>query len=303
MTSTIKNFARRHPRLFAALRTVKGDFDWRRQIFADWRDNVLGEQLHSGVTPYGFRMVVRNNSANRAMLDGVFEPEETASLLRYLPQTNVFVDVGANVGYYTCLALKHGKHVIAVEPQSQNLHCLYASLEANNWTDRAEVFPVGLGTQPGVSILYGASGASASLVRNWAKYDPRYRQTIPLSTLDIVLADRFPNRGVFIKIDVEGYEYQVLQGSSRSLDRVPRPIWLVEIFFDEYHPSGMNPSFRDTFEWFWKYGYEVRTANSEFTLVRPTDVEHWCRIGRCDSGTINYIFTHPTEVIAGKNEM
>jgi len=286
MLAGLKNFLRRFPRLVSAYR----DLHWRRLVLADWRDAVFGDRITSGVTPLGFHLVTRNHPANRAMLQGTFEPEETAVLVQHLPQTDVFVDVGANVGYYTLLALKHGKHAVAVEPQPRNLQCLYAGLEANRWQDRAEIFPVGLGPRPGMATLYGASGPSASIVRNWAKYGSRYRQTIPVLTLDIVLADRFVDRGVFVKIDVEGYEYQVLQGASRSAARMPRLAWLVEICFDEFHPEGRNPDFRNTFQWFWKHGYEARTANAARTRVQPEDVERWWRTGKCDSGTINYLF-------------
>ena len=287
MLDGVKNFLRRYPGLVAAYR----DLHWRRLVLADWRDNVFGDRLTSGVTPLGFHLVTRNHPANRAMLQGAFEPEETAILLQQLPRTDVFVDVGANVGYYTLLALKHGKRAIAVEPQARNLQCLYAGLEANGWQDRAEIFPVGLGPQAGTATLFGASGPSASIVRDWAKYGSRYRQTIPLLTLDIVLADRFADREVFVKIDVEGYEYQVLQGASRTARRTPRATWLVEICFDEFHPDGRNPDFRSTFEWFWKHGYEARTADAARAAVLPQDVERWWRAGKCDSGTINYLFS------------
>jgi len=287
MLATLKNFLRRFPRLVSTYR----DLHWRRLVLADWRDAVFGDRLTSGTTPLGFHLVTRNHPANRAMLQGGFEPDETALLLQHLPQIDVFVDVGANVGYYTLLALKHGKHAIAIEPQSRNLQCLYAGLAANHWENRVEVFPVGLGPQAGISTLYGASGPSASIVPDWARYGSSYKQTIPVLTLDTVLADRFVDREVFVKIDVEGYEYQVLLGASKTAGRMPRMTWLVEICFDEYHPSGRNPHFKETFEWFWKHGYQARTANSSGAPVRPQDVERWCRTGQCDSGTINYLFS------------
>jgi FkbM family methyltransferase len=289
MLARAKNFLRRYPRLVSAYR----DLHWRRMVLADWKDNVFGERLASGMTPLGFHLVTRNHPANRAMLQGMFEPEETAVLLEHLPRTDVFVDVGANVGYYTLLALKHGKRAIAVEPQARNLQCLYAGLEANSWENRAEIFPVGLSALPSMATLYGASGPSASIVRDWAKYGSAYRQTIPVLTMDIVLADRFLDRAVFVKIDVEGYEYQVLLGASQTAGRVPRLTWMVEICLEEYHPSGRNPHFRETFEWFWKRGYDARTANAARERVLPEDVERWWKAGKSGSGTINYLFSRP----------
>ena len=56
-------------------------------------------------------------------------------------------------------------------------------------------------------------------------------------------------------------------------------------------PAGINPNFQDTFELFWRHGYEARTADRNDRIINPEDVERWVERGRCDSGTINYKFT------------
>lgn len=282
--------AERFPRLMSAYRSLR----WRQHIWRDWKDNVFRETLRSGRTPLGFSLVVRNHPANRAMLAGTFEPEETHFLLERLPKADVFVDVGANVGYYTCLALSRGKHVLAIEPQRKNLDCLFASIESNGFEDGIEIFPVGLGRRPGLSVLYGASGPSASMVKNWALYDPAYKQVIPLSTLDILMDGRFLGKRVLIKIDVEGFEYTLLQGALSTIGRSPRPAWLIEVCLEEYHPSEPNPHYKDVFELFWSHGYEARTANAENRKVSREDVARWVADKHSDSGTINYVFCDPS---------
>ncbi|MHB8876699.1 MAG: class I SAM-dependent methyltransferase [Myxococcaceae bacterium] len=71
--------------------------------------------------------------------------------------------------------------VVSFEPQPRNVHCLFQNLVANGWEDRAEVFPAALGARPGLLPLYGASGPSASLLRNWAGYSARYKRTVPVT--------------------------------------------------------------------------------------------------------------------------
>jgi hypothetical protein len=78
------------------------------------------------------------------MRAGTFERVETETISRLLNDADVFVDVGANIGYYSLLALQRGKRVVAFEPQGHNLRAFYASLEANGWQDPVEVFPVAL---------------------------------------------------------------------------------------------------------------------------------------------------------------
>lgn len=270
MFSRFKPLIERYPALAFVYRTL--------------RDARAMQQQKPQVTPYGFKMV-----GNTAMQTGTFEPEETTLLQHYffIDEADVFVDVGANIGFYACLARSFGIYTIAIEPLAQNLNYLYANLNENRWND-VEVYPVALGNQPGIATLYGAS-TGASLICGWAGASPLLRQTVPISTLDILLGVRFAGKRLIIKVDVEGAEYAMLKGAVSTLAMSPRPIWLVEVALSEHHPSGLSPNYAKTFELFWQSGYEARTADKESRIVLPAHVERWVKIGTCDFG-YNYVF-------------
>jgi len=234
-------------------------------------------------------MIARNYIANHIMMDGIFEKEEVELIKKNLADTDVFVDVGANIGLYTCIARSLGKYVIAIEPQPQNLYCLYANLNNNNWQN-TEVFPLGLSNKPGLSILYGASGPSASLVSGWAGYSKRFKRVIPVNTMDTLLGERFLGKILFIKIDVEGAEYNVLRGALKTFSLSPRPTWFIELCLNEFHPGEMNPNYETTFDLFWQHGYEVRIANKEVTLVTPNDIKSWVANKSSGINNFNYLF-------------
>ncbi len=263
---------------------------WKFYLLKDWWGTRVWKKTSEVVTPLGFKLTSGFHPAYEMMRKGTFELEETTLISRLLGYTDVFVDVGANLGYYTCLALQNKKHVIAFEPQPQNLSCLFKNLIANGWQDKAEVFPVALSDKPGLLTLYGASGPSASLVKNWAGYSSYYHQIVPISTLDNVLGIRFSNKQLFVKIDVEGAEYQVLKGAVATLINNKKPIWLIEICSHEFHPDGFNPYYQKIFQIFWESKYFAFTATEKPTLVTPEDVECWTRSKFCESGTFNYIF-------------
>ncbi len=270
MLSKLKLYVERfHPALAFAYRTLRDAWTFQRQ--------------KPQVMPYGFKLM-----GNPAMQSGAFEPEETALIKSLLGGAEIFVDIGANVGFYTCLARALGKYTIAVEPLPQNLAYLYANLEANGWTD-VEICPLGLAKLPGLAALYGG-GTGASLVNGWAGASPLLRQLVPLSTLDIVLGQRFNGRRLLIKVDVEGAEYDLLQGASCTLTQSPAPVWIVEILLQENQPSGFNQNYVRTFEIFWEHGYQSWTANREHVAIAPADVERWVRQQRCESKCINYLF-------------
>jgi len=235
-------------------------------------------------TPFGFRFL-----GPEAMQSGTFEAEETLLLRDLIGGTDTFVDVGANMGFYTCLARSLGRRVLAVEPLPRNLQFLYANLQANGWDD-VEVFPLGLSDRAGQAVLHG-SGTSASLVENWAGPSNK-RRVVPLSTLDILLEGRFPGAKLVIKIDVEGVEYDVLLGARQTLERTPSPVWFVETGLGGWSPAGHANRFGDVFTLFRELGYEARVAGPGGRIVTAGDVASW--LSRHDTdGISNFVFVKP----------
>jgi FkbM family methyltransferase len=288
----LKNGLKRSPRLVKANRA----FRWQIHRSKDWWNTKIWRSTRAAVTPFGFKFTAGAHPAYEQMRQGIFEPEETQIIQERIRRADLFVDIGANLGYYSCMALQAGRKVIAFEPQPQNLAILYTNLIDNGWDDRAEVMPVALGGKPGLLTLYGASGPSASLVPNWAGYSSRYRQIVAVSTLDAILAGRFANQRLFLKIDVEGAEHMVLQGAPETLARTPRPSWLLEVCLQEFHPEGANPHFGEIFELFFSHGYAAYTANAERRQVTREDVARWVEKRASDSGTFNYLFADPVDL-------
>jgi FkbM family methyltransferase len=249
-----------------------------RHIRDDWRFRTSRPIR----TPFGFDLM-----GNLAMARGEFEPEETQFIAERLSSCDAFVDVGANIGFYTCLAAKRVQRVVAVEPLRENLDYLYTNLLENHLSN-VEVFPVGLSAGPGLAPIYGGA-TGASLVEGWAGASHAYRSTIPLSTLDTVLGSRFDGARLLIKVDVEGAELGVIEGASRTLGLRPRPAWLVEVALDQHHPGGANTAFASVFERFWSAGYRSLSVGAVRREISHQDVERWVAQGRSDVGH-NYEF-------------
>jgi FkbM family methyltransferase len=290
MFNQLKSYLKRYPSIVALYESAYRLKNNAKYELRDIRDSYLRSSRKTVDTPYGFKLRGSSSIHHVSMQKGTFEEEETAIMRQHISQSDVLVDVGANIGFYSCLARSLGKQVIAIEPLSINLNHLYSNLIDNNWKD-VEVFPVGLSDHPGLAVLYGASSTGASLISHWAGASKRFRRVVSLSTLDILLGDRFAGKKLFIKIDVEGFEHPVLMGALKTMEMTPRPTWLIEICLNEFHPSGLNPHYAATFEMFWQHGYEIRTADRQNRLIQGEDIKRWIQKGRCDAGVINYIFT------------
>lgn len=138
-------------------------------------------------------------------------------------------DIGANVGKMTAMYLDIGARVLAVEPQ---VHCAALLAKAFTDNDNFEFELAACGPENGVTIIsiYGGTTISTLVPRRywqddgpWANTPKDGEDVVDLITLDSLIE----KYGVpsFIKIDVEGYEFETLQGLSQ----------FVPLSF-EYHP-------------------------------------------------------------------
>jgi len=254
----------------------------------DFYDSYLAPSIAARVTPLGFLFLGSNSIHHKAMQKGEFEPLEVEWLKTRLNSIDYFVDIGANVGYFSCIARHAGKSVIAVEPLWKNLQMLLRNIELNSGPP-VEVFPLALSAEIGIMNLYGFSSTGASLLANWAGAPVSVARRVPVTTLDNILGARFLEKRLLIKIDVEGFEYQLLKGSKNTLDRKIKPAWLIEITNSQFHPHGANPHLEDTFNEFWQRGYLCCALTRSGRLVIETgDFE---KINKYQAqGVINYIF-------------
>lgn len=165
---------------------------------------------------------------------GSFEPNEFNFLDRLLKPGMVFVDVGANDGYYTLFASRRvgpEGRVVSVEPSSRERGHLERNI-ARNGVGNVEIVPAALGAAPGHADLHLAHGVHTghNTLGRFAHDDvvPARVERVPLETLDAVV-DRLALRRVdVVKIDVEGGEANVIAGARTMLAKM-RPVLMMEV--------------------------------------------------------------------------
>jgi FkbM family methyltransferase len=248
--------------------------------------NTRFQQLPARTTPLGFRFL-----GNEAMETGSFEPEETRLVASLMAQVDQFVNIGANIGYYCCLALQKGLPVIAFEPEHNNLKVLLRNIRENAWNERIEIHPVALSDCAGIVDIYG-SGTGASLLRGWANTPDHLVASIPASTLDLSLGARLQGTKTLILMDIEGAEYAALQGGLATLRQDPKPIWMVEICSHQHQPAGVNinPKLLQTFDLFWESGYTAYTASATPRVLQRSEVQAIAQGGADTLQLHNFIF-------------
>jgi FkbM family methyltransferase len=275
------------------LRRTVGRSVTLRHMYRVMRDGAFRSKAPQP-TPYGFKL-----TGHAAMMSGTFEPVETAIMTRLLVDADVFVNVGANIGYYACHALKLGCYTVAFEPLQSNADYLMRNISANGWDDRAEVFPIAVSDRQGIVELFGA-GTGASLIPGWAGAPTSGGQMTPANTLDNMLAGRFHGKRCLVLMDIEGFEDKALAGAEDLLLRNPKPTWVVEIqepradWMAEMKGVGtsdvINPYFESTFKRFWDHGYEAWTFCEPSQKVTPSDVKAVMQSGKSSFRTNMFLF-------------
>lgn len=230
-------------------------------------------------------------TGNKLMQSGQFELEETRIVQELLGNVDVLINIGANIGYYCCIALERKKRVIAFEPLPRNLEFLMKNITLNGMEDSIEIFPMALSSSCGIAKFFGG-GTGASLIEGWAGQSEEQVTLVPMSTLDIVLGNRMQETRCLVLIDVEGSELAMLQSASKMLSNSPRPIWFVEISVNEHQPEGtlLNPNLVATFEIFFEAGYHAFTANRASRRILLNEVQQVAATGRDTLQTHNYVF-------------
>lgn len=154
-------------------------------------------------------------------------------LISCLSPGDIAYDIGAHLGFYTIFFAKavgkNGK-VIAFEPEKESYKHLKDNLKLNNLKN-VQTFPKAIGEKPGKAKLYlGKTIGNFSLVKT-------YEKTIDYQEAEIVHGDQFVKKKKLpipklIKIDVEGYEYSVLEGLEETLSHPECKIICCEV-----HPN------------------------------------------------------------------
>ncbi|KAA3652422.1 MAG: FkbM family methyltransferase [Proteobacteria bacterium] len=192
---------------------------------------------------------------------GLMEYEDMAFLLHALRSDDVFVDVGANIGAYTILASKVVKsRAIAFEPLPETVDKLVDQIKLNRIDSIVKVRGVGVGESRGALFFTNGSDTTNKVSAAGCSESTTEIEVISLD-------DELENDlNYFVKIDVEGFECNVLRGAKRVLSGSNVVAVIVEM-----NGSGSEFGFSDN---------EVHDALVGFGFV-PIDYDPVARLVTC----------------------
>jgi len=237
-------------------------------------------------------------NGSESMEKGEFDPNDTVIIENLLNSFDIFINIGANTGYFVCKSLKKGVQTIAFEPNQYNVKMLLKNVQANKFATDFHFFPVALSNKSGVLPMYGAYTA-ASLIDGWM--GQKKRTLVPVTTFDKVASSLIKNKSCFVVIDIEGAELDCLKGAHNLLNSKNDIVFLIEISVVGHFTKSLNtinPNLYETFSLMDSYGYKAYTANNELRKIELSEILSINHLNKDTLNTPNFIFAKKKEFIS-----
>ena len=183
---------------------------------------LLRWQLGSRLLPYpvalpfvdGLSLLVERamTGATGNFYCGLHEADDMAFVLHFLRPGDCFYDVGANVGSYSLLAAAAGaSRIVAFEPSPGTAARFRRNMVFNELQERVTLHQTALGAEQGKVRFSRNGGAENHVLADGEEVEAEW---VPMAKLDDFFVPAGP---FFLKLDVEGFERQVLAGAGSAL--------------------------------------------------------------------------------------
>lgn len=246
-------------------------------------------------TAFGARMLLSlpDSIQTRIFLTGIWEPPITNIISKSLGKGDIFIDVGANVGYYTLLASKlvgDAGRVYSFEASPAVFGRLQNNISANDMQN-VEIFNIAVSNEPGKVTIWAAPNDNighSTIISSVAEKDGHHREAeVRCDVLGAFVPLPYLLAARFIKIDIEGAERLAIEGIFPHLIYFAEQTeWLVELS-PEFSPRGQSD-----IDWVFKTFID---AGYSAYLIENTYPDFFIEISEVDYSHFVPMFEPPTE--------
>lgn len=220
-------------------RLVRGYLRWcpitdgKRLLLNLTRDRITPEEpIVTFETKYQFRLKANLTNPEHQYLYFYGTHDEryiVTKLLNIIKPGDICWDIGANIGFYTCLLaslVEDSGAVVAFEPAARTCGYLKENVSLNQFTN-VTVVNKGLGDKQEQRLLHYSEAGLAEGTASLKYADGRaVSERVALDTIDDLIRE-LPTPE-FVKIDVEGYQLEVLRGGEHFF-KTRAPLLMAEL--------------------------------------------------------------------------
>jgi FkbM family methyltransferase len=225
-------------------------------------------------TKRGFKMsgVYGDSVDNQVGVYRDYETELSDYLSGLLKDSTSFLDVGCNIGWFSCLAGKAGKQgikIISIDANVETLNQCKENLRLNAFDATTLLGAVGPNTGTAVFHIPCKRHSRASIgIQNASQFGDYTTVNVPMVTLRELLAHFPDGRCDLIKMDVEGYEPAILKNAGANLsDKVGRIVF--EYSLQHLAGCGFDANTWKDYEWI--ADYRIMYLDASGSKIPVTD--------------------------------
>jgi FkbM family methyltransferase len=224
------------------------------------------------ITGDSFHIVLPDNISRSTYLAGYFEPEDTIAFIKLIKEGDIFLDIGAHIGYYSILAARlvgNTGAVYSFEPTPSTFKVLKSNTDQFK---NASAYSYALFSKQG-ELEFNDYGVQYMSLNSYKKARIKNMEleaemiTVPTITLDDFIKE-YKIKPDLIKIDAESAELEILMGASKSLKSL-NPIFFIEVGDFENINIGGSKKIIEVFQ---KEGYQAyEYVHDKFVLIGEKD--------------------------------
>lgn len=221
--------------LLSVMQTLRHNYcDPALQDIAWLLFRVAHQEANPAVTVNGYPLRIHRYDTGISKELAVYrthEPSTTKLLKSMIGDSMIIVDIGANIGYYTLLfghAVGPSGRVFAVEPEPRNYDLLRANVR-ESLLNNITLLNYAVGSKDAVSKLFVANQSNVHTLVKGQKPESKYVK-VQEKTLDSIVREVGASNVDLVRMDVEGYEVEILKGAAETLSRY-KPIVIMEVHF------------------------------------------------------------------------
>lgn len=211
-------------RITIATGLVRGGF--KSKILHLWK-KYFGPVLDIKISGIKYLLKLDDNVTDQRILTSArrYDSAETNMLIQAC-KYGLFVDLGANIGFYTLSVASSGADVLSIEPNPKALERLPFNAQANDFSSKIKIIPLGVGDTGEFQLISSGDLGSANIRTNNSE---SYTESVTIKTKPIIeiLAENNIQAISGLNIDIEGLEDRALYPFFAEAPKSLWPKWIV----------------------------------------------------------------------------
>ena len=220
----------------------------------------------------GSKMFLDPGDSLDLSINGVYGELDTKIIREEIHEGDIVIDVGANIGYYTLIFAQlvgsSGK-VFAFEPEPKNFEILKKNIEINNYQNIVAEQKI-VSDKSGIVKLFIAEHGIVGHRINQEKSSQKFIEVESIILDNYIKKLNLDNKINFIKIDVEGSEPKVLEGTKEIIQKSNQLKIFTEFNREVVKEYGIEP--KEMIDLFYRNGFKIYLPNYKENKINLTNV-------------------------------